>query len=213
MKKINCGKEDLIPKSKWVDESEIQGSDEKVLKSAIIQEAFEQILLQHKPKHKIAFVSLCTSTRPYSKSVKWKNFKRMYSDCCDLIISSNGGIIPMEFEECYPYLTYDAPYTNSSFNELYSETLYTRLNRFFTTHHYDYIVFNYRPASKSSRNRKAAERFMSDFKGDTQCFLLPTVEAYEKARANKFKPYGHYYPDLSDEVISEINTLIEQINK
>lgn len=210
MKKVNCGKEDLIPKDKWVDESEIQGNDEKVLNASVIKEAFEQILIKHKPKHKIAFVSLCTSTRPYSKSIKWKHFKELFSDDCDLIISSNGGIIPIEFEDCYPYLTYDAP-ASPEFRQLYIDTLYQRLNRFFTKHHYDYIIFNYRPANRSSRNRAAAKRFMDNFTGDTKCFLLPTTKVYNAAQDNKFKPYGSYYPDLSDEVIKEIKEVLDKI--
>jgi hypothetical protein len=209
MKKVNCGKEDLIPREKWVDESEIQGNDGLVLKSAVINEAFEQILTKHRPKHKIAFVSLCTSTRPYSKSPKWKRFKELFSDDCDLIISSNGGIIPIEFEECYPYMTYDAP-ASPEFKELYINTLYNRLNRFFTTHHYDYIIFNYRPATRSARNRGAAQRFIENFNGST-CFILPSLDVYEVARQNKFKPYGHHYPDLSSEVVDEITAVIENI--
>jgi predicted RNA-binding protein len=209
MKKTNCGKEDLISKDKWVDESEIQGNSSLILKSTIMNEAFEQILKLHCPKHKVALVSVCTSTRPYSKSLKWKKFKELFSDNADLIISSYGGIIPIEFEECYPYMTYD---TNrpSGIDNLYIDILYERLIKFFTTHHYDYIIFNYRPSNRASNDIKVAEKFIQIF-NQSECFILPSLNTYNKARQNKFKPYGGHYPDISTEVINEIITVINKV--
>lgn len=65
--KISQGEETLIPKSEWVDKKEIQGTDAMVLQHPMMNRAFEKILDLHKPKHDIALVSLCTSTRPYSR--------------------------------------------------------------------------------------------------------------------------------------------------
>ena len=85
--KVNKGSTLLIPKKEWVPEKEIQGNDEMVLTHPVMKKAFNKILQLHEMKHNIAFVSLCTSTRPYSKSLKWKNFKERYGDYADMIIS------------------------------------------------------------------------------------------------------------------------------
>lgn len=207
MKKTNKGKEDLIPRSEWVEECEIQGTDEMVLYHPIMRKAFFEILKKYKPKKSIAFVSLCTSTRPYSKSRKWKKFKEEFGKDCDLIIASNGGIIPIEFEECYPFLTYDA-HGQKQYDELYIKFLYSRLMKFFNKFHYDYIIFNFRP---NMRNRVSANAFVKHFKGNTKCFIAPSNATYEKARRNKFKPYGSRYPDLSDEVMQELRTIIKEV--
>lgn len=211
MDKINCGNEELIPRNEWVDESKIQGDSSLILKSDIMNRAFEQILKLHCPKHRVAIVSVCTSTRPYSKSLKWKKFKELFSHNCDLVISSYGGIIPIEFEECYPYMTYD---TNrpSGVDNLYIDISYERLIKFFTIHHYDYIIFNYRPASRALNDVRVAEKFIKNF-NHSQCFILPSLNVYNNARQNKFKPYGGHYPDLSNEIIDEINILLDKINE
>lgn len=209
MKKVNKGLETLIPKSEWVLEKEIQGTDAMVLQHPIMLKAFKRILELHKPKKKIAFVSLCSSTRPYSKSRKWKKFKEEFEKDCDLIIASNGGIIPIVFEECYPYLTYDA-HGQSQFDEMYIKYLYTRLMKFFSTHHYDYIIFNFRPGL---RNRIAANAFVKNFKGNSKVYILPTQKGYNEARKDKFKPYGGRYPDLSDAVMKELKEAILEIKR
>ena len=207
MKKVNQGKEDLIPQEEWVKESEIQGTDEMVLKHPIMNKAFEEILKKHIPRKKIALVSLCSSTRPYSKSRKWKKFKEEFENDCDLIIASNGGIIPITFEECYPYLTYDA-HGQKQYDQMYIEYLYRRLMKFFTVFNYEYIIFNFRP---KLRNRISAKLFIRDYKGSSKVFILPNAETYDKARKNKFKPYGGRYPDISSDVLDEIRETIEKI--
>lgn len=87
-KKFNCGSDFLIPRDEWGTEADIQGGDEHLLKSPIMNRAFNKILEIWRPRHKMALVSLCTSTRPYSKSRKWKTFKELFGDDCDLIICS-----------------------------------------------------------------------------------------------------------------------------
>ena len=207
MKKVNCGSDLLIPRSEWISETEIQGTDELVLRSPLMNKAFNRILELHKPTKRIAFVSLCSSTRPYSKSRKWKKFKEEFEKDCDLIIASNGGIIPIVFENCYPYLTYDAHGT-APYDKIYIKYLYERLMRFFSVHHYDYIIFDFRP---NLRNRISAKMFKRDFKGGSKIYILPTATGYEMARKNKFKPYGGRYPDLSYEVMSEFSQVIKEI--
>lgn len=206
-KKVNQGRDFLIPKEEWVDESEIQGTDEMVLNHPMMERAFNRIVETFTPHHKIALVSLCTATRPYSKSRKWKKFIEKFSDNADMIICSNGGIIPIEYEDCYPYLTYDA-HGMARYDKMYIQKIYERLMIFFTKHHYDVIVFNFRP---SLRNRKSALKFVEDYKGDSQIYILPTEETWnavlEKWRKSDFKG-GHYFPDLEPEILKELEEVI-----
>lgn len=197
--KTNQGSELLIPKEEWISADKIQGDEIKTLRSYIIERAFKRILELHKPKHKIALVSLCTATRPYSKSRKWKNFIELFGDYADMIICSNGGIIPIEFERCYPYLTYDA-HGEGKWDKLYINVCYRRLNEFFYKYEYDKIIFNFRP---NMRNRIAAKAFRRDFEGSSEIAILPTNEAYMAAKRAGF-PNGKMYPDLDPNVLKEI---------
>lgn len=207
--KVNKGSTLLIPKSEWVPEKEIQGNDEMVLTHPVMKKAFNKILQLHEMKHKIAFVSLCTSTRPYSKSLKWKNFKERYGDYADMIICSNGGIIPIEFEECYPYLTYDA-HGEKKYDELYVRYVYARLKIFFEKFPYEYIIFNFR---HNLRNVRSARALRKKSKHPENIFIAPSKKTYMMAKKNNFKPYSGYYPDLSHEVINELDGIFKEIER
>lgn len=199
----NKGEETLIPKERWVDPKEIQGAEIKTLRHPIIEEAFQKILEMYIPKHDIALVSLCTTSRPYSTSRKWKRFKKMWEDEVDFIICSNGGIIPLEFENCYPYLTYDAHGEKENDRE-YVEQCYRRLRIFFKKFEYKRIIFNFRP---NLRNRIAAENFKK--RSNTECLILPTTNTYAKARSEGFSD-GTMYPDLDRNVVEEIDKAIKK---
>lgn len=202
-KKVNQGSELLIPRNEWVRETDIQGDEVKTLKCPMVEKAFQGILQLYKPKHRVALVSLCTASRPYSTSRKWKTFIELFGDDADMIICSNGGIIPIEFERCYPYLTYDA-HGEGKWDKLYINICYRRLMEFFTRFHYDKIVFNFRPGL---RNRIAAQAFKRDYKGGSQVYILPTVETYKEAQKAGF-PSGKMFPDLDERVLKEIGTAI-----
>lgn len=201
--KINQGSDLLIPHEQWVSEDAIQGDEIKTLHSPIVEKAFQRILELHKPKHRVALVSLCTSTRPYSKSPKWKKFIELFGEKADMIICSNGGIIPIEFESCYPYLTYDA-HGEGKWDKVYINTCYRRLMEFFNKHHYQKIIFNFRPGM---RNRLAAQAFIRDFKGGSRIIILPTKEAYREAQKAGF-PAGKMFPDLDPRVLEELRRYI-----
>lgn len=111
----------------------------------LYDESLDKILENFKPRHKIALVSLCTSTRPYSKSVKWSTFIERYNNLADMIIWSSGGIIPIEYECCYPYLNYDdvSPYP-PHLVERYIQVGIIRLEKFFTKFKYDKVIFAFK---------------------------------------------------------------------
>lgn len=204
-KKFNCGSDFLIPRDEWGTEADIQGGDEHLLKSPIMNRAFNKILEIWKPRHKMALVSLCTSTRPYSKSRKWKTFKELFGDDCDLIICSLAGIIPIEFENCYPYLSYDGFYGKQYDNDkLYVQYAYRRLMTFFKKHHYDVIILNFRP---NINGRIASIKFKQDFKGNSKIYILPNKLTYEVIQKDGF-PGGKMFPDLDERVLREIKRAI-----
>ena len=201
----NIGDDILIPYDDWVNPKSIIGED-KCLKSPLMEKAFRQILKKHKPKHNICFISLCTSTRPYSKSPKWKKFKE-YENKMDLVISSAGGVIPIEFENCYPYLTYDG-YERPKNDKLYIQKTYSRLKIFLNRFDYKYIIFNFRP---NLRNRISAEMIKKTSNNKDNIFIYPSKENYLLSKRNGFKPSTHYYPDLSFECMNELNEIIKEI--
>lgn len=199
MKKSNIGSDLLIPRERWVTEAELQKTEAMVLRHPIMEEAFEQIVKLHKPKHKIALVSLCTSTRPYNKSRKWKEFERQFGNDADMIINSSGGVIPMEYADCYPYLTYDV-HRQKEVDNLYCQVAYRRLMTFFNAHKYEKIIFNFRPGL---RNRACALKFRETYTGGAEVFILPTLAGYKAAQRGGF-PKGKMYPDIDDIVLDEI---------
>ena len=204
--KINQGSDLLIPKEQWVSADSIQGDEIKTLHSPVVEKAFKRVIELYKPKHKIALVSLCTTSRPYSRSRKWKRFKQHFDEKADLIICSNGGVIPIEFETCYPYMTYDA-HGEGKWDRVYINICYRRLMEFFNKFEYDKIILNFRPGI---RNRMAAQAFKRDYRGNSKIYILPSVEAYKQAQKEKFMPEGTMYPDISRAVLEEISKAINQ---
>src|SRR5690606_29500638 len=134
--------------------TEIQGRDPDVLNSPTMERAFRRVLELHEVRSPIAYCSLCTKTRPYSTGRKWKLLKQRFGSFVDLIVTSNGGVIPLPFEREYPYLNYDA-HGEAQFDAIYIEKLGARMEEFFKRHRYRFIMFNYR---HNLRNARIAER-------------------------------------------------------
>lgn len=201
--KTNQGNDLLIPRDEWVDPKLICGNDRQVLCSPVIQKAFERILTLHKPKHRIALFGLCTTTRPYSTSVTWKKRKKMWGGVADLIITSNGGVIPIEFENCYPYLTYDA-HGHKQYDELYKYILGQRLLTFLRTFSYQFCVFHYRPKLRNHHMcltvgaKAKAQGLIEDFA------VLPTAKSYPSLYKNPTM-FDKYYPEFHPSLIPQVH--------
>jgi predicted RNA-binding protein len=200
--KTNQGNELLIPRNEWVDPKLICGNDKQVLCSPVIQKAFERVLALHKPKHRIALFGLCTSKRPYSASVPWKLRKKMWGNVADLIITSNGGVIPIEFENCYPYLTYDA-HGQKQYDEIYKYILGGRLFTFLKAFRYQFCVFHFRPNLRNHHMcltvgaKAKTEGIIEDFA------VLPAHDTYQKL----FKEHSYwdeYYPEFHECLIPQV---------
>jgi hypothetical protein len=210
--KHNSGDEKLIPMLEWGVPADIQGSDEIVLNSPIMIKAQEKIIELFKPKSNTAFVSLCTSTRPYSSGRKWNKFIKEFNDV-DFIISSNGGVIPIEYENSYPYLTYDAHGT-IEYDEVYK--LYTTRNliRFFILKKYENIVFNFRPNLRNSKSAKIAGDYLFE-KGHIKSYcIIPNIDLYNEAQNDGFTKLGlSMYPDLHPIILTKLKESVIKYTK
>lgn len=205
VKKTNVGDEKLLRKSEWVSEELIQGNDELVLNASIINKAQERILDQYKPTNNIALVSLCTATRPYSKSQKWKKFLQEIKGV-DFIISSNGGVIPIQYESSYPYMTYDA-HGESKFDELYQIYTIRNLIRFFILKRYDHIVFNFRPTLRNRKSGVLAGRYLQQ-RGYIKSYkVCPSRDIYAKA-AKSFTYRYQLFPDIHPVILNDMKDTV-----
>lgn len=146
--------------------------EEKVLNSKVIDDAFERIMEDYKPSHKNVIFSLCSATRPYIGSPKWKAFYKNFGDVADLVISSNGGIIPIEYMCCFPFMQYDAHRANSGTDELYKDRMKDKLSKFLNKFgkYWDIKVYSFLP---TSRNAQAIKE-MNGAGG----FLVPSQKVY-----------------------------------
>lgn len=146
--------------------------EEAVLNSKVIDDAFERILNDFKPKHNKVIFSLCSSSRPYITSLKWKSFHDHFGDVADLVICSNGGIIPIEYMCCFPFMQYDAHRENAGTDQLYKDKMKDKLQKFLDKFgdNYEIIIYSFLP---SSRNAEAI-REMNGAGG----VLLPSNEVY-----------------------------------
>lgn len=163
----------LVPHKDRSPNNEGLIGEEALLNNPLIDELCEKMRNDFVPKHKYAIFSLCTSTRPYIKSPKWKKFYENFGGVCDLIICSNGGIIPIEYQFCYPFTVYDA-HGDSKTDELYKQKFKERLDKFLEVHgdSWDKIIFSFLP---SSRNREVVNEYDSD-----KMFVLPSLEVYKQ---------------------------------
>lgn len=154
--------------------SELTG-ERILLNNPIIDVALDRIMDSYEPQNRFAIFSLCTITRPYLKSVKWKAFYRNFGHCCDLIICSNGGIIPMEYMNCWPFLEYDA-HGDSSTDELYKELFERRLTKFLAKfgNCWEKKIFTFNP---STRNREVITKLGLEYN-------LPSLEVYQDTIKN-----------------------------
>lgn len=178
--------------------SELEG-EEKVLNSQAVDDAFERILADFKPKHNKVIFSLCSSSRPYITSLKWKSFHEHFGDVADLVICSNGGIIPIEYMCCFPFMEYDAHRANAGTDQLYKDKMKERLTRFLDKFgkNYEVIIYSFLP---SSRNAEAI-REMNGAGG----VLLPSHEVYRDIIDNGCPGVNsRRYPQCARQAIDEM---------
>jgi hypothetical protein len=209
---IPKGNRKLFEEHEWVPTAELTG-EKNVLTSPLLHEAFNRIVNQHVPVQKTAFLSLCTATRPYYNSKKWKKYIAEFKNKVDMIVVSNGGMMPEEFWESYPYLNYDAG--DHEDDDLYISVMYDRMLEFFKNNKYEYVLANF---SHKQRNSIAAEQSLSELKRDgyiKDYVLIPSKELYEKAQSDGWlegpgrNGAGLMYPDLHKFIFLKLVSQIE----
>lgn len=204
----NQGGTYLIPAAEWGTLADIQGNDPLVLGSALMERAFQAVVATHSPGRRIALFSLCTATRPYSLSRKWKRYVAEFEPYADLIIHSNGGLIPIEYEGQYPYLTYDA-HGEAQYDKQYIEVGIRRMKQFLQTHRYDFVLFNFRHKMRNFKVAQVvgpwakAQGLIRDFA------ILPTKAQYEQSQREGFadagyKIYPELWPTMFDPVLQQL---------
>lgn len=190
----------LFKQNERCSDDELFG-EEKVLHNPIIDVALDRIMEDYTPSHKKVIFSLCTSTRPYLKGIKWKTFYENFGNYCDLIICSNGGIIPMEYMNCWPYLTYDA-HSSAKFDDLYNELFEKRLTKFLGKfgNCWEKKIFTFLP---SSRNRRVIEKLGYEA-------LLPSIEVYNDVREHGSPGVNILrYPQCAEQCLNEMARVLE----
>lgn len=211
MTNYSYGDDKLIPKNEWVDKQCLVGVN-NILDHDIFLKTHNVIMNNFIPKKKMAFVSLCTSTKPYSKGRKWNVFKQKFCDYCDLIVFSCAGIIPIEYEECYPFTVYDSKNEYQG-NNYYIEKQYDKLMEFFNKFKYDVIYLNFKPSKKGMSHRIIAEKFANNYKGNSKIYIIPTEEQYKDLQDRGF-PQGKMFPDLDEKILKHfIDSMKYENNK
>lgn len=185
--------------------------DEQVLNAPVIEKAFQRILADFVPYHNKAIFSLCTSTRPYLNSVKWKTYYELFGDQCDLIICSNGGIIPMNYMNCYPFHDYNAPHEGNKWDELYMQVFERRLTLFLEKNrkYYDKICFAFIPETRNYRSIEKLQNTNSLYEGSA---LIPDRDTYRKVLNGEDLYIGfpiQRYPTLSPAVLTQMDNYLE----
>ena len=192
----------LIPKSRW-DSEDLTG-EVNVYNSQIIEDAFLKILDDFTPQYKFALISLCTNSRPYHKSRKYEKILNLMGEDVDVIVGSNGGIIPRSYWNCYPFLEYDA-HREPEYDHLYCEKFDYRLGRFLEkfTSQYEKIVFLFTPVE---RNYPICEKYCKIY---PNCVLIPSREMYDNIDWNEkylniYRRYKPAHPDILNKVCEEL---------
>jgi hypothetical protein len=206
-KSVLTGDQKLIQKHDWIPASDMD-SDGKILAHPLFDTTFERILEDYKPIHKTAFVSLCTVTRPYYYSRKWKKFIESFGDFADMIVGSNGGVIPRDYWNSYPFLNYDG-FHDPKVDEEYKAKFGYRLEKFLRTHSYEYVIANFRP---NQRNTPVIEELLPRLKADDiikDYVIIPNEELYNDVKCRGF-PAGSCFPDLDDKVLNELTAVAKK---
>lgn len=183
--------------------SELKGA-ENVLTHSIGETGFNRILHDYTPCHDNVIFSLCTPTRPYLHSVKWKTLYNNFGNSCDLVVCSSCGIIPMEYMNCYPYTTYDAydAYSTTKFRNLYYSVFEKRILTFLDKfgHRWSKKIFVLSPNSVCTKVIRDLELG----------YLLPSAMVYTDVLKNGSPGVNvARYPLCAEQVLNEISDCLD----
>jgi len=206
------GDEKLLPRSEWIPYEEMN-SDWRILKHSMFENVFTNMVERHRKHKDVVFLSLCSKSRPYSKSLKWKRFTELFGERVELTAVSNGGIFPREFWNSYPCLSYDGYGFDPKATHLYQRLMRDRLTRFLESHRYKFILGNFRPRL---RNAPVAKEVLYDLKlsGVVKDYaIIPDENLYRRVQSDGFgKPngVGNRFPDLHLYVLNAIENKLRE---
>ena len=160
----------------------------------------------------VAFFSLCTSTRNFALSPKWRTFIELFGNEVDLIVQSNAGIIPQKWFSAFPYLNYDGEPTIVG-TPLYKEVLGNRLTEFLNAHPYPYILANFKNHQRNTGpNIEVLTRLREN--GTIKDFaVIPSEELYEQCRRSGWqRPLGKgaMFPDLHAHILEAFRSQLDE---
>ena len=152
-------------------------------------------------------------TRPYHEGPKWKRFVSNFNGKVDMIVSSNGGIIPQEFWYSWPYMNYESgePHGKKE-TELYNKVGYEWLLKFFKKHSYKYVICNMNPNHRIYDRFPEAFQLLKDNGYIEDYTMIPSMELYKKVKEDGFSGVngmGEMYPDLHKFVLDAMHEQIE----
>ena len=183
--------------------------EEALLNNPFIDECCAKMVSTFVPQHDKMVISLCSSTRPYIDSLKWKAFHKHFGSTCDLVICSNGGIIPIEYMNCFPFLEYDAHRGSSQWDQLYKDKMMERLDNFFKVHgkFYKKIIFAFLPTSRNAeaimQNPDKVREWETSYGFSTA--LLPTADVYQRIQEEGSPGVNIMrYPQIAHQSLNEM---------
>jgi len=215
-KNILRGNDLIFEKKDWIPYS-LMDTEIKNLDLPILHEGFERVVKQHIPTQYTAFLSLCTATRPYYLSKKWKTFKEEFGHKVDMITVSNAGFFPELYWESWPVLNYGPvegpPYPVDEIDDKkYHRLLIDRMVQFFSHNEYKYVIANFHPKQRSYKMGTESMSILKS-KGLIEDYsIIPTFELYEKAREDGFRGpngAGDMFPDLHKFILDVIIQQVE----
>jgi hypothetical protein len=116
--------------------------------------------------------------------MKWKGIIKIFGDFCDLIICSSAGIIPLQYENYYPFNSYNSDGTADELSD-YSKNLFKeRLIRFFEIFHWEKIVFLFSPY-------EGAADVVNNMLNLDNAVQLPTEELWLRSKHNSKEFIGY----------------------
>lgn len=125
--------EEIIPRDQW-DLLGLKGATDKQLLHphyVIMRDYF--LSGNYQPKHDTAVLMLCANKKPYRGNFLINRFYNLSKDTADFYILSNPGVIPIEYDNHYPFRWYEWNELEETpeIKQLYTEELQKRIETWF----------------------------------------------------------------------------------
>lgn len=213
-KNIEQGKETLIPKDGY-DWGQHLTATTEFFAAPTLDNAHRAIIETYSPQHDIALFSLCTSTRPYSNSMKWSKFYDYnLHTVTDFIVLSSGGIIPMVYEDCYPFLNYDTPIPSPyEYEQDYFDVTCRKLDEFLRYKKYKYCLFLFKPGSRGAKIAASVCPKLVEDGVILDYYIGPSEEKYQEicdTLVSDPKLYSYRYNPIAYDPISYLKPVFDK---